>query len=116
MINETLIQPPSITSSDIYIKNNLLDLASVLNDVLSRKGGPLRTIIIVPNDKTVDFLTQYLTDSSGAFFGARFLTLEQAIQYFIKISYSETFSFPSIADLSLHIESLIINPQEKLLQ
>ncbi len=115
MLNEAIVPPCAITSNAVFIRNNLFDLASTLKEVLSKKERSLRTIIIIPSNPIKDFLTQYLTDTSEGFFGVRFLTLAQGIDYFIKTSYSDTYLFPTITDLSLYIESLLINPPEKLL-
>ena len=115
MLNEAIVSSPSITSNAVFISNNLLALAHILKEVLSQKEKSLRTIVIIPSNPIKNFLTQALTDSSGAFFGVRFLTLAQAIEHFLKLSYSNTFTFPPFSNLSLHIESLLLNPTEKLL-
>ena len=67
MLNEAIVSSPSITSNAVFISNNLLALAHILKEVLSQKEKSLRTIAIIPSNPIKNFLTQALTDSSGAF-------------------------------------------------
>ncbi len=114
MLKKTIIPSSTISSNDVFMSNSLIVLASILKEILSQKEGSLRTIILVPSNHIKNFITQYLTENLGVCFGIRFLSLAQGIEHFIKLSYSETFTFPSFANLSLHLESLLLNPTEKL--
>lgn len=115
MVSGTIVSSRVITSNAVFISNSLLMLANSLTEILSQRSGPLRTIIIIPSNPIKNFLTQHLTNSLGGCFGVRFLTLPQAIEHFLKLSYSDTFAFPSFSKLSLHIESLLLNPEDALL-
>jgi exodeoxyribonuclease V gamma subunit len=115
MLKKTIVPSSTISSNQVFMSNNLIVLASILKEVLSQKEGSLRTIILIPSNHIKNFITQYLTETLGVCFGIRFLTIAQGIEHFIKLSYSDTFSFPSFANLSLHLESLLLNPTEKLI-
>lgn len=114
MLKKTIVPAPGITSNTVFMTNHLLALATILKEVIYEKESSLRTIILIPSNHTKNFLIQHLTDSSDAFFGARFLSLAQGMEHFIKLSYQTSFSFPSFSSLSLHIESLLLNPTDDL--
>jgi len=103
MLKEAIVPSRVITSNTVFV------LTEILKEILSQKEGTLRTVVITPGNCIKNFITQHLTDSMGGFFGLRFLTLPQAVEHFMKLAYPENFSFPSLSNLALHIESLLEN-------
>ncbi len=106
----------------IFMSNSLNCMVDMLieNIFSLKKDSTLRNIIITPSHTVNNFLTQQIINKIGSLFSIRFLTIDQAIKYFIKISNTLSPTFPSLLPLSFHIEQEIIkilkNPCEEAVE